>query len=94
MASAATQARSKKVSSEHVEYLKGHYDYIRVNVPKPEERETIDGLCRIACGMSVGISCCSRRWKEYKTKHKTESDRYVTEHALGDMYDWGSGNSQ
>lgn len=81
-----TAGKKRKKSAPNTEYLKGHYDYIRVNVPKGE-REKIKAYAE-SLGMSVNKLLLTAL-EEYKTKHKTESDWYVI-NTFGRYYhfDW------
>ena len=60
--------KAEKVRSEHG-VLKGHYDYIRVNVPKGE-REKIKAYAE-SQGMSVNKLLLTAL-EEYKEKHNGE----------------------
>jgi len=62
-----TAGKKRKKSAPNTEYLKGHYDYIRVNVPKGE-REKIKAYAE-SLGMSVNKLLLTAL-DEYQDKHK------------------------
>ena len=62
-----TAGKKRKKSAPNTEYLKGHYDYIRVNVPKGE-REKIKAYAE-SQGMSVNKLLLTAL-EEYQDKHK------------------------
>lgn len=62
-----TAGKKRKKSAPNTEYLKGHYDYIRVNVPKGE-REKIKAYAE-SQGMSVNKLLLTAL-DEYQDKHK------------------------
>lgn len=62
-----TAGKKRKKSAPNTEYLKGHYDYIRVNVPKGE-REKIKAYAE-SLGMSVNKLLLTAL-EEYQDKHK------------------------
>ena len=61
--------RQSKKQAPGAEYLKGHYDYIRVNVPKGE-REKIKAYAE-SLGMSVNKLMLTAL-EEFKKKHQKE----------------------
>lgn len=61
-----TASRKRKKAPPNTEYLKGHYDYIRVNVPKGE-REKIKAYAE-SQGMSVNKLLLTAL-EEYKQNH-------------------------
>lgn len=61
-----TAGKKRKKSAPNTEYLKGHYDYIRVNVPKGE-REKIKAYAE-SQGMSVNKLLLTAL-EEYQDKH-------------------------
>ena len=61
-----TAGKKRKKSAPNTEYLKGHYDYIRVNVPKGE-REKIKAYAE-SLGMSVNKLLLTAL-EEYKEHH-------------------------
>ena len=61
-----TAGKKRKKSAPNTEYLKGHYDYIRVNVPKGE-REKIKSYAE-SQGMSVNKLLLTAL-EEYQNKH-------------------------
>ncbi|WP_197021838.1 DUF4279 domain-containing protein [Ruminococcus sp. HUN007] len=61
-----TAGKKRKKSAPNTEYLKGHYDYIRVNVPKGE-REKIKAYAE-SLGMSVNKLLLTAL-EEYQDKH-------------------------
>lgn len=61
-----TASKKRKKSAPNTEYLKGHYDYIRVNVPKGE-REKIKAYAE-SQGMSVNKLLLTAL-EEYQKKH-------------------------
>lgn len=61
-----TPKQKRKKSAPNTEYLKGHYDYIRVNVPKGE-REKIKAYAE-SQGMSVN-KLLLMALEEYKANH-------------------------
>ena len=63
-----TAGKKRKKSAPNTEYLKGHYDYIRVNVPKGE-REKIKAYAESQC-MSVNKLFLTAL-KEYQKNHET-----------------------
>ena len=66
-----TASKKRKKSAPNTEYLKGHYDYIRVNVPKGE-REKIKAYAE-SQGMSVNKLLLTAL-EEYKANH-SNSDK-------------------
>ena len=62
-----TAGKKRKKSAPNTEYLKGHYDYIRVNVPKGE-REKSKAYAE-SQGMSVNKLLLTAL-EEYQDKHK------------------------
>ena len=61
-----TASKKRKKSAPNTEYLKGHYDYIRVNVPKGE-REKIKAYAE-SQGMSVNKLLLTAL-EEYQKNH-------------------------
>lgn len=61
-----TAGKKRKKSAPNTEYLKGHYDYIRVNVPKGE-REKIKAYAESQC-MSVNKLLLTAL-EEYQKNH-------------------------
>lgn len=64
-----TANKKRKKSAPNTEYLNGHYDYIRVNVPKGE-REKIKAYAK-SQGMSVNKLLLTTL-EEYQKAHKQE----------------------
>lgn len=64
-----TAGKKRKKSAPNTEYLKGHYDYIRVNVPKGE-REKIKAYAE-SQGMSVNKLLLTAL-EEYQDKHNSD----------------------
>jgi hypothetical protein len=64
-----TAGKKRKKAPPNTEYLKGHYDYIRVNVPKGE-REKIKAYAE-SLGMSVNKLLLTAL-EEYKKAHNQE----------------------
>ena len=64
-----TASKKRKKSAPNTEYLKGHYDYIRVNVPKGE-REKIKAYAE-SQGMSVNKLFLTAL-EEFKKNHQKE----------------------
>ena len=69
-----TASKKRKKSAPNTEYLKGHYDYIRVNVPKGE-REKIKAYAE-SQGMSVNKLLLTAL-EEYQANHaEKENDNH------------------
>ena len=66
-----TPKQKRKKSAPNTEYLKGHYDYIRLNVPKGE-REKIKAYAE-SQGMSVNKLLLTAL-EEYKANHGTDGE--------------------